>query len=735
MDDDTLYFAEDDAPREHATVASLCWRVLVVDDDPDVHAATDFALRDVRILDRPIELLSARSAAEARDVMTRERDIAVVLLDVVMESDDAGLRLVKVIRDELRLSEMRIVLRTGQPGYAPEIQAIRDYDINDYKTKSELTRTKLFTALTAAIRSYQQIRAINTNRSALDQLVRAINQLSPKMSAEAFAQEALVRLASALGLLPGQGIVCLRYGADDAGQSAQVLAAWGNHADEVGRRLTELNDKDMQKALQLAMSQGESVSGELCVSRFRGQRNRLLVGLQQSVLADDDRRRLFELFCGHLVIGLDNVNMLENLRGQAFTDSLTGLPNRASLIDMLDAQLAASDCARYTLALIDIDHFAEANDALGHAFGDELLRAVAHRLSAALDSDCRLARISGDTFAALGVSERLMPAMLLTLFAAPFVIEGQDMMLTVTLGIAHLADIDGNGVDALKGASLALRRAKMGARGEFSFYSREMAVNIRERVRLLQSLRHAIERQRLFLVYQPQINLRTGKTCGLEALLRWRGDDGQLIPPDRFIPIAEHSGLIISVGEWVMRMACFQQAELARHGYGGLRMAINVSVTQLRHPRFLSAFRTALEDSGVNPSCIELEITESVAMLEADFLGHMFEQIKALGVQIALDDFGTGFSSLSYLQRLSVNRLKIDRSFINDVSSSGAAKHIPALVVQLGQTLGLAVIAEGVEVQEQADVLLKMGCDEAQGYLFARPMEVPQLLEWLAARS
>jgi EAL domain-containing protein (putative c-di-GMP-specific phosphodiesterase class I) len=262
-----------------------------------------------------------------------------------------------------------------------------------------------------------------------------------------------------------------------------------------------------------------------------------------------------------------------------------------------------------------------------------------------------------------------------------------------------------------------------------------MAVDIRERVRLLQALRHAIERQRLFMVYQPQLDLRSGKVCGIEALLRWRTEDGQLIPPDRFIPIAEHSGMIVKIGDWVMRMACFQQAELARHGFGQLRVGINVSVIQLRHPKFLSSLSMALSDSGADPGFVELEITESVAMEEADFISRMLDQIKALGVRIALDDFGTGFSSLSYLQRLNIDRLKIDRAFINDICSHDRARRIPELVIQLGQKLGFSVIAEGVEVQEQVDALKSMGCDEAQGYFYARPMEVRMLIEWLSARK
>ncbi len=645
-DDDELHFTDDDVPAgtsqgpDRASIAP--WRVLIVDDDPDVHAATEFALRDVIVLDRPLQFLHAKSAAQAHTLLQHENDIAVIVLDVVMEEDDAGLRLVRIVRDELQLHETRIILRTGQPGYAPEMQAIRDYDINDYKTKSELTRTKLFTSLTSAIRSYDQIHAINRNRGALDKVVRWTSELMALTGIHEFAAGAIKRLSELLGA-PADALICAQYTTTQyvTNEGATVIAAAGRHARYADRPLSDIDDVAVRDAVLRCLQEEKSTystTGSVLFLLGR-ERCRVVAFIDAGRRIDADSRVLIDLFCSNIAVGLDNALLFARLHSHAYTDPLTSLPNRLSLIEQLDQRLGTQDSARYTLALIDIDHFAEANDALGHGFGDQLLRAVAQRLLTALGSRCRFSRISGDTFAALGMVEDLMPAHLLELFGEPFLIDGQEMMLTVTIGVAHLADIDGNGIDAVKGANIALRRAKTGNRGEYSFYTRDMAVDIRERVRLLQALRHAIERQRLFLVYQPQLELRSGKVCGIEALLRWRTEDGQLIPPDRFIPIAEHSGMIVNIGDWVMRMACFQQAELARHGYGQLRIGINVSVIQLRHPRFLASLSTALADSGVDPGFVELEITESVAMEEADFISRMLDQIKAFGVRIALDEF------------------------------------------------------------------------------------------------
>jgi len=232
-------------------------------------------------------------------------------------------------------------------------------------------------------------------------------------------------------------------------------------------------------------------------------------------------------------------------------------------------------------------------------------------------------------------------------------------------------------------------------------------------------------------VYQPQMDLLTRRPMGAEALLRWQTEDGKFISPDRFIPIAEYSGLIIDIGQWVLRTACHELVRLRQAGHRDLTMSVNVSQVQFRHPHFLDMLRSALQDSGAPPEFIELEITESMAMEEPDLLIKMLAQVKHTGVSIAIDDFGTGFSSLSYLQRLQVDRLKIDRAFVSEITGSARGSSIAEMVIQLGRNLGLSVIAEGVEDERQAQILQTLGCPLAQGFLFARPMAVPALYEWL----
>jgi diguanylate cyclase (GGDEF)-like protein len=578
-DSDTLHFLDDQGEGE--TSKELVWRLMVIDDEPDVHRATTFALAGVKILGRALQFLHAYSASEAIAMLHAEQDIAVVLLDVVMEREDAGLALVKTIRQDFKLTELRIILRTGQPGYAPEIETIHDFDINDYKTKSELTRTKLYATVTAALRAYEQI-----------------------------------------------------------------------------RKLDEL----------------------------------------------------------------------------AFYDRLSRLPNRNKFIDLSDERLASGKFPDDVIAILDIDDFSEINDALGHQQGDRLLQSVADRLKLELGSSVILARIGGDTFGLMGSAKDLEPKRVLSFFREPFQVQDDTMVVTATMGLTQSLGAGVSGRDALKDANIALKRAKKSRRGSFVMYSTVMGSDIRERVRLLQSLRSAVESERLFVVYQPQVNLISGAVVGVEALIRWRNEDGSFVPPDRFIPLAEASGMIVAIGDWVLRTSCHELVRFQAMGLPDLRMSVNVSQIQFRHPEFLEKLNAALIDTGINPKCLELEITESVAMEDPDFMLETLHMVRELGISIAIDDFGTGYSSLSHLRQLPIDRLKIDRAFVNELNQDVSGGHIASMVIELGRNLNLTVIAEGIEDEVQARKLLALGCHEGQGYLYAKGMIPPDFNAWLRDR-
>ncbi|TDK68786.1 EAL domain-containing protein [Sapientia aquatica] len=706
---------------------------MIIDDDPDVHSATTFALSSLAIQGRSLSFLHAYSAVQAKEILKNETDIAIILLDVVMEQEDAGLHLVNTIRNELGLAEVRIILRTGQPGYAPEIDAIRDFDINDYKTKSELTRTKLFTTVTSAIRSYDQICSINTLRRASDITTRSSRELISQTNLNEFAA---IAIRSIIEYFNEPNINLLLFKQDELGGAVNIIAANGQFSQLLNNPTKTSDNSLILQTIELCLIQQqnliESDHAALYLSNTTQTRYALYIGVNKQITPQDGR--FLDVFSSNVSVCLDNVLLNIRLRTHAFTDPLTNLPNRLKLLHMLDQILAQQNRPQTTLALIDIDHFAETNNALGHQFGDLLLCAVAERLRHHFEHSCKLARIGSDTFSIVGHNDIVRPEIILSLFYAPFLIEKQDVQLSATIGLVKLDDYQGDTSDALKDTNIALKQAKKQQRTGYVYFTNNMGVEIRERVRLMRALNSAFQKNHLFVVYQPQVEISSAKAIGAEALLRWKTAEGKYIPPDQFIPIAEYSGLIIELGDWVLRNACFELKTLLKKGYDDFKMSVNVSQAQFLHPEFLNSVRRAISDTGVPPHLLDLEITESMAMEDPIFLMETLHQLKKIGVKISIDDFGTGFSSLSYLQKLPIDQLKIDRSFVNQIVDANSSASIPKMIIQLCQSLGLSVIAEGVEELKQAEALVSFGCSYAQGYYYSKPLETLMLHEWLGQR-
>lgn len=740
-DDDQLAILDDrNDASETKNLPHKFWRILIVDDDREVHNATLFALQDVLIDGHPLQFLHAYSGAEALVILRSESDLAVVLLDVVMEHGSAGLDLVHTIRHELGLSDLRIILRTGQPGYAPELSVIRDYDINDYKTKSELTRIRLLTTLTTAVRSFDQIRTISAGRRGLALIVDSAADLFSRRGLSGFSEGVLTQLAALLGLAP-EGLLCARATQAAAPGEARpliVVGAAGKFGQLINRPLNEVDDPLIVGNIERCLDQKLNIYSEDCTALyFNGDDdNDAAVFLATRIPLSATDKQLLEVFCVNIAIGLENVNLFSDLKFLAYADPLTRLPNRRGFIDAIDQHRARGELD-WTVALIDIDHFSETNDALGHQNGDILLLAVARRLQSALGPGQTLARIGGDVFGLLAPNRHLDPAALLAIFSEPIAVNDYLLPIHATIGLTRLADEAGSGLELLKTTNIALNRAKKDQRGRWQYYTHDMTEATRLRLDLTHQLRIAIaEKRGLEVHYQPQIDLLDNRVIGAEALVRWTTDDGRRIPPDQFIPLAESSGLIVELGEWVFRTALSQLMAWDASGLPPLRMAVNVSPTQFRDPRFASQIKEIIEEVHVPARRIELEITEGVAMFDPETVIATLTGLRALGVEIAVDDFGTGFSSLSYLHRLPINRLKIDRSFVHDMESSGnGGATIADMVVKLGQSLGLSVIAEGAETEYQVEILRSIGCELAQGYLYSRPVDAETFGKWLAQRD
>jgi diguanylate cyclase (GGDEF)-like protein len=729
VDDDLLELLDE---PEHADAEhrphDRPWRILIVDDDGDVHKATELAMQGLTVEGQPLVFLHASSAAQARQLLASEDDLAVVLLDVVMESEDAGLQLVRHIRDELRLNALRIVLRTGQPGYAPEIETVQAYDINDYKTKSELTRTRLYTVLTAAVRSYRQICALEANRRGLEMIVESSTSLSRMRGLSRFAEGVVTQLCALLGILP-EGLVCAQV-SGETGDEVRIVAAAGQYSGLIDRPLAQVKIATVRERLERCLREERNLYDDGTVLYFgmgQGRAMAALVDVGREL--DDLDQQLLKAFCSNIAVGFENVVLYSQLLDQAYNDPLLRLPNRNRFVELLDKNL--KDPTGVTLALIDIDDFADINDAFGHHFGDQVLQAVVHRMSEMLGLNTAMARVGADTFGVLGEHAKVCPETVSAVFADPFIVAGERLQLSATTGLVRLGESKAVGSELLLDAQIALKRAKQQQRGSSQYFSAAMGSDARERFKLLKGLRTGFEESQLFVVYQPQVGLETARVIGAEALLRWRTVDGRFIPPDQFIPLAEQSGLIIPIGEFVMRTACAQLKKMQALGHADFRMAVNVSMAQFRHPGFIDMLGRALKDSGVNGQNIELEITESMAMEDSELVLRVLAGIKQLGFSVAIDDFGTGFSSLSQLRQLQVDRLKIDRAFVQEAQASSAGSTIAQMVINLGRGLGLTVIAEGIETEEQRQYLIGLGCHEGQGWLFAKPMPADQLETWM----
>ncbi len=424
----------------------------------------------------------------------------------------------------------------------------------------------------------------------------------------------------------------------------------------------------------------------------------------------------------------------EHIEHLAYYDALTGLPNRALLADRLQQALLRAS-REHTLAgmmLVDLDRFKLINDALGHKIGDRLLEDVAMRLQQCIRQCDTIARQGGDEFAVLlpdlGISDdatRIAQRMLDAL-TEPFRLDGRELSMTCSIGISLYPRDGCNGELLLKNADIALYRAKDRGRNNYQFYQSGATRLSRERLHLETDLRHAMDRRQLEMYYQPKWDFHAAAITGAEALVRWNHPDLGLLSPARFIPIAEESGLVLPIGEWILRTAVDEIGDLHQSGFSGLRIAVNLSTRQFRQADLKDRVREALIASGFDPACLELELTEGILMHNNEENMAALRAFKAMGLRIAIDDFGTGYSSLSYLQRFPVDVLKIDRAFVMDLPTNTSSAAIVDAIVTLAHGLGLDVVAEGVETLEQLTFLQAHGCDEGQGYYFGKPMPLSE---------
>jgi diguanylate cyclase (GGDEF)-like protein len=451
-----------------------------------------------------------------------------------------------------------------------------------------------------------------------------------------------------------------------------------------------------------------------------------------------------ELLLRSMQYSIERKRYQVQLEYQANYDALTGLPNRNLLHDRLRQSVFAQRFVRSIgVVFLDIDHFKFVNDSLGHNTGDKLLQKVAERLSASVRDGDTVARLGGDEFILIlndqTGQEVIYRAMqrIIGKVAEPIEIDGEELTVTASAGIS-LYPQDGPDVETLlKNADAAMYRAKEKGRNNFQFYTAEMNRQVNERLKMEGSLRRALERGELELYYQPRIHVPSGALVGCEALLRWRHPELGLTLPERFIGLAEETGLIVPIGEWVIKSACAQARAWQKKERAPIAVSVNLSMRQFRQEALAGAVDDALRHSGLDPRLLEMELTESLVMQDTEIAIRVLERLRLTGVEISVDDFGTGHSSLSYLTRLPISALKIDQSFVQDVKGTGGPDEgiVAQAIISLAHNLKLKVVGEGVETQAQFEFLKKHSCDEVQGYHFGRPMPAQEFERFAADRG
>lgn len=737
FNDSYVFLEEKNNSQQKNDQLSKVWKVLSVEDDLDYQNALVSSLETLILPnDTELEILTANSAFEASNILNTHKDIGLILLDVVMEEDDAGLRLVNIIREEQGNALVRIVLLTGQPGFSPEKEVMSALDIDEYWNKADLKLDKLHSIVSSNMRVWSYISELANAKQGLQIVMDAARTINSRYDLATFTHTVLAEIGNIIGVKEG-GIFCIDNSIELI-EDAQVLTATGSFSKLQGLSLSDERLSYLSTDLQQALNEKHHIITPLhSVLYFETKEINekcYLIVVNSSTALTEAHINLLKVFSENISSGFTNIALLNRVTELAYIHSDLNIPNRNWLKKEIQ-NMSRLEWQQTRLLMLEVKQFDEMKYTFGYEFTQNVLSYVYQTLRQILPAGSQVILSGHKQFSILiDINFELSPELIDKLTYNEITVDGVAHVSSFTLLDMRLDALEQS--SAIKIISMAESELTQASLNNIDYiqHSQQETGLINRRYSLMGELRNAIRERKLSIMLQPKVCLSTGKVVGFESLARWQRDDGSFVPPDEFIAIAEASGLIIKLDCLIFEKTMEALITLVDKGYQA-PIAFNASSFDLLHPDYFDFISSCISRFDIPVELLELEVTETQAISDYERIQLCLQRFVALGIKISIDDFGTGYSSLAHISNITAHCIKIDRSFVNKLETDKSSEHVINMILNLGKQFNLSIVAEGIETEYQQQWLSNAGCDVAQGYFFARPMPIDVLVEWLTIQN
>ncbi|MBR9791388.1 MAG: EAL domain-containing protein [Gammaproteobacteria bacterium] len=733
------------AEEDTAGPSQKNWVVLSVEDNQPYQDVLESALQEVSFKGRKIELLRATSAASAATILSKRQDISLILLDIVMETDDAGFYLIDTIRNVIGDELVRIVVLTGQPGVKPHDKAINEYNISEYWNKTDLSADKLKSVVVSNLRTWQISQELQIARRGLQMIVDASRSLTARQDTSEFAHTVLEEIARVINVPNTGGIVCIVKTGIESLQLAPIVAASSHFRELIDARLENvfsIYDEDRKQRVEKAIFEAWQTQQHIFENDFtllffdtsEHDEKQYLMLVDSPHALDSNQLNLLQAFAENISSGFVNQALMNKLSQLAYLDTPTGIHNFNWLARELGQQ-STYHINNSSLVLFRLLNYDTAEIMAGHDYATKMFKAFCLFINEQLPKHYLLAVWDRETVALVfTLDNKPGEDKLRAIRNTTMEMDELDIQLQFHVGTMDFKDTQSLSLaEVLVLANTALGKARSSGVDVYNF-DYALIQRLANRMRILTALKKALTtREAFFLVLQPKVNLATGKPVGFEALLRWRMEDNTLCPPSEFIPIAEASGLSLEISEMVVAKTIEVIQRLQAEGYS-LPVSFNLANSDVVSPIIFNEIHRCIDEQEIDASLLDIEVTETQATEDYTVINPLLRSFIDKGVGVSIDDFGTGYSSLSQLADLAATTIKLDQKFVNDLTAENKDKalHIVQMIARLAERFAFKLIAEGVETEEQRQLLMENGYQHAQGYYFAKPMPMDELLDWLA---